>query len=1160
MRKSFNILDSSLDIHQNYLLEASAGTGKTFSIQNLVVRLLAESTERINRLSLDEILIVTFTRAATRELKIRIRSNLNEAIDILEKNDIKRAPDYLRNYLAQGDEITSSIKRRLQEALFLFDQAQIFTIHSFCSRMMQQFILESNTTSQPMVGESTPFPRSELIGVIRDFFRTEIRHHHFSPSQMAIYLKHDPNQLKLIKCIQSNYECFSGKTFGEASAQFRKVMRSLNLKSEHLIADFQSQAPYYSNFNKETKEEILEKICRFARLFDKNEWCDEDFDSLIDDGFIWTKALDPHLRKKNYRSDIQLHYPSLTEQFKMILEPLIDNAGNFSHILASLAHGCRMHFNRYQQEEEKFSPDDLLLKMKEAIQQKEFRIRVKNRYRAVIVDEFQDTDPLQWEIFSSLFLPPDHTWKGNIYLVGDPKQSIYSFRQADIYTYLAAAKKIGENNTLSLDVNYRSQPQLVNALNILFSQENLPSFIPLPKYASDLPYRTVFSQYQMEQHDPLRGAVHFMIASCEQLLKPTLQKLEEDVYFPFIAEEVLRLNRERNDSFHDFAVLVRDRHQASRLMKFLKTVNIPFSNQRGASLAQSPAIPAIIHLMDAVTHPRNRGKVCAVFGTPLFGWNEKDLKDPEKLDFIYFTIQKLRTTINDKGFSPFFQELLLTSCHPDGPSVIEHLLKRNNGKEFLRDLQQLADSISDSQYVEWNHIDGIIPFLDQIQTWEENDEERVKQYEELSQKGIQILTLHMSKGLEFKVVFALGLINRDQMKEDLIPVESNGTIYLKALQENDPEYLKYCEERDSEKMRQLYVALTRAKRQLYVPIALHFPSEKLKYGESSPIDLLLGRLYQPSASYQDVYERIKQGHSKLIEFIEEVGKNHSMTYSLHSNIELKNKFTEEKLSSLQPPPMVTIPGKPIWITSFTTLSHQSHDVSPIPLWKYPSDFQTPLKTIHTLPASAETGVMLHRILEKITFSDFSFMNHPREAIPLIRPYLQTTPFMDWEEPIAQAIFDTLKIPLLKNDSIFSLSSLKEGSFYREMPFLFPYEAGKQIENVEIKEGLIKGVIDFLFFHEGRYYIVDWKTNWLGQNEECYEKEWMRNSMSENHYFLQASIYTQALKLFLKLVDARPFSECFGGIYYLFLRGIKIGRSTGIFDDFSVCKINGDLLD
>ncbi len=1157
MIRQFNVLDRSLPLHQNYLLEASAGTGKTFSIQNLVVRLLIEENGGEEPLPIQKILVVTFTRATARDLKSRIRANIEGALSHLEAaSDQKDCPDYLKEYLERGGQAIILAKKRLQQALFMFDQAQIFTIHSFCARMLKQFSLESDMGLH-VSSTDEPIPKAELIAIIRDYFRTEVCKENDCPAQLEIYLKGDPDQKRLMTLIQSGHDFFSIPSFENIFMQFKEGMSALKsqygcLESEKLIEDFRKQAANFRNYSSETKEKTLEKIIRFSKLFDQKQWSAADLDKLILDGFVWTKALNPSLFKEKSKFPVDLNYPYITRHFADVLHLLIEEAGDFSRILLRMANDCRKYLKRFQKEEEKLSPDDFLRKMHEALDQPSFFQKVQGSYQAAIVDEFQDTDPLQWQIFSRLFLSENKLWKGNIYLVGDPKQSIYSFRQADIYTYLKASDAIGKNNCLSLNVNYRSTAPLVEALNVLFAEEHLPQFIPLPKKESYLSCNRVQAaqEEQIVSYDEQRGAVHFFIADSSVLEKPSLLKLEINVFFPFMINEIKRLKLEMELSYKQCAVLVRDRKQALRVAEAFESRGIPCHSQRGTSLADSPALQGLTDLIRALMHPHDLGVIRAALASPLMGWTVDELKNSESTEYCLLLIRKLSISLTEKGFALFYQEFLNMQCKPDQKTLLEELLGRLGGLEIYRDLQLIADIVIDHQFIEWNGSEGLVPFLDQFHLWEEHEDERVKRFQDPSADGVRILTLHVSKGLEFEVVFALGLINRSGIRDELIPLEKGNKTVLTPVKEDEETYKSHCEESDSEKMRQLYVALTRAKSRLYIPAALHFPAVNLKWGEASPIELFLARLHRPAATYQELYERIgKERGVNLVEFIEDIGGQHHISYSLHQEVKcsaVEKDYSIDELS-LNPPPAVIVPGTPLWMTSFTSLSRhlEREAIERLPnLLKAPKDFKCIEKTMHSLPANSNTGLLIHAILEKINFNEFRKLENAEQACDLIRPYIRYTPFKEWELSIAALLFHALKTPMIAEK--ICLADLADDQFYREMPFVFPYKKGDGIEELTFKEGLIKGVIDMFFYHEGFYYLVDWKTNWLGPQTLSYDRLSLEKSMLENAYFLQAEIYVEAIRRYLKLVDERPFEECFGGVYYLFLRGMDLGQTTGIY--------------
>ncbi|WP_052354797.1 UvrD-helicase domain-containing protein [Candidatus Protochlamydia sp. R18] len=1153
--KNFNVLDRQLILHQHYLLEASAGTGKTFSIQNIVVRLLIENQLEQEALPLSKILVVTFTKAATRDLKLRIRLNIEYALEVFNEwishsNVLENTPDYLKAVIETGIESVLKAKKKLQQALFEFDQAQIFTIHAFCARMLRQYAIESDIGFHASYGEET-FPPSEILAIIQDFFRTEIRLENFSPAQLEIILKHDPDQKKLLRAIQSGYEFEELPTFQQIYQQFLEGMQNLqrtySINSSLLMEDFQAQAPFFRNYKgAKSKADTLIKISRFVALFDQTEWTVESFDQLIGDGLEWVLALDPTLLK-NPAASFRLNYPGFTALLHHTLERVVYLARDESILIARLAKACQKLLRNYQREEEKLSPDDLLRKMDWAIGQENFLKQIQMIYQAAIIDEFQDTDPLQWQIFRRLFLPQDKTWKGYLYLVGDPKQSIYSFRQADIYTYLAAAQALGHEHCFSLDVNYRSQPALVNALNVLFSPDHTPKFIPLPKTNFHLTYQPVFASTfnQTRLFEDEKGAVHFFMGDGSNKKNSTIQDLEQKVFFPFIAQEIRRLRKQKTLAYSQFAVLVRDRYQALRLAEYFDSYQLPYLNQRGTSLAESPALNALIDLIKAVLHPQNIGTLRTLLGNSLIGWSHEKLHDSSNLESILSVIQSLKQVLIEQGFSIFYDRFLQSCWEKNKLSILEQLLAKEGGVDFYHDLQQIAEIVINHQYHEWNGPEGLIPFLDQFQKWDENEDPRVKRFQDPSKDGIKILTLHVSKGLEFDIVFALGLIQRNSFKDELIPIEKEGKFVLIPLEESSEQRLHYCEEIDAEKMRQLYVAMTRAKYQLYIPISLHIPSEQIKYGEASPLDLLLGRLGQTECSYETLYDRIRHFNGQsFIKFMEEIGSRNGMTYSIHREIFLeKNKKDSVPFIDLEPPKSISILRTPLLMSSFSSLNRiSSFSLSQTP----PHDFNNSIKTEHTLPASSETGILIHELLEKISFRDFKGVNLAVETLPLIRPWIQNEMYRPWENVLAALVYQVLNVDLGVHSSPFCLADIEPSKLVREMTFLFPYESDLAIEGLVEGQGLIKGFIDLIFVHKGKYYIVDWKSNWLGSSNECYDFFHLHQAMLDHNYFVQAKIYTEALKRYLKLVETRSFEECFGGFFYLFLRGIQSNKQSGIY--------------
>lgn len=1168
----FNVLERQQNIHRSYLLEASAGTGKTFSIENIIVRLLLEDGSKGLPLTLEQILVVTFTRAATRDLKQRSRLCIEKALDCLHGN-IQSAPDYLIAYMEKGQECIELGKRRLEQALLAFDQAQIFTIHGFCSQMLRDNIFEGDVGIGSISQEDISL-NAQILKVIRDYFRTELRPESYTPKQLQIIsnaYRDTTSELEqaVLKLINSGYEIDTFLNATEQLDRFSVLMTALkkqyDLKSEYIVEDFVQQAPAYEKLcskNQQVKSEILEIIENFAMLFDKNSWSFKDWDILMSDGLKFVEAIDPSKLKATGKPPApdQLHYPNLTLQLRQSLLPLVSQSRNPSIILARIAKGCQQLQRRYFTEEEIVNYDDLLKAMLQAIQDPRFAEGIRKRYKAAIIDEFQDTDPIQWEIFQTLFM--SQKW-GHLYLVGDPKQSIYAFRQADIYTYLAAADAMGKENHASLDTNFRSQHQLVEALNALFDPVHTPDLISLPRIDKNLPYKPVQANFSIvkKPFKDSHGSIHFCIAPLPSGYTAKKFPLEEyeGSLFPYFASEINRLHTQEGIPLRQCAILVSDRFQAQRLASFLENCHIPFHSQRATNLLDSLALPALRELLIAILHPKQESLLKTGLGGPIIGWTHEKIKelaleaDHRLLEEILNHCYCLRQIWLEQGFANFFNHLLKSSWYPSKQTVAEKLLSFHGGASFYDELQQLANILMKEEYQLQLSPEGFITYLDELAVKQEKDETKFRKQTDATQDAVPIITMHSSKGLEFEVVFALGLISRTRVPDDLIPIRGNNCVQLSYVESSDTDdYIRHCDELDAEKMRQLYVVMTRAKQRLYAPVALTAPEQAPERGCASPMELLLARIGQTCVTPSFLYQCL-QGYdaSNLLKFIESIKEHVSITNQILAGSEQSPiQKPVQQQCSLQQPPHVEIPEKRLFMHSFTTLT-KDHAAGVVDVATPPQNYHAGIKSRHNLPAGSETGTLLHRILETLSFHVVREMSHADQLIPYISPILKNSRLADWDIPVSQMLFDVLTAPLMCGESEFQLCHLSEDHYYKELEFMYPisqmdHENWQGIEGLTASSGFLKGIIDLVFRYKDKYYLLDWKSNWLGPSSQSYDQHSMLLAMEAHRYFIQANIYTIALQRYLKLVDPRPFKEIFGGTFYLFLRGLSPHQSTGIF--------------
>lgn len=910
---SFDVLSSETQILGAHVLEASAGTGKTFAIEHLVVRLLLQEEKEID---LDQMLIVTFTRAATRELRSRIRNNLQQAIDGLLTGD---GASYLISITKKEEAV-----RKIKRALSAFEESSIFTIHGFCHRMLKLFAFEANisfNTSDPDDREYQGIMRAH----VHDFFRTSLHEGIYTAEQLEIVLKK-----------------FKNDTF-------------------HL-------------------EQALIRAMEGGCTPEVGAACDS------------------------------LEAPQL---------------------LLRMAKHCKYNWENKKLRDH-LSPDEILKKMQESLQNPHFAQRVAKKYQAVIIDEFQDTDPIQWAIFEHLFTAVSQP--AAFYLVGDPKQSIYGFRSADIYTYLRAVDKIG--NVSFLDTNYRSLPSLVSALNVFF--ESAP-WITLPKTQENLSFHPVKAKSTEEG-----GRLHFFIAqglATREKKWPSTQ-LEEEQLFPYIAHTCQEYQGKT------IAVLVKDRFQAERIHLYFQKSGISSVVKQGFDLKESSEFQAFYTILKAVNTPRSLSSLRKALVTSLIGWTATDLGDEERLQQAKRQFLEYKELWESQGFSFFVRQWI-------EDHAIEMTLP-------LRQLLELLLSSSEPFFL----------MQEMIQS-----EEKISLRLEENLGDIVIMTTHMSKGLEFDVVFALGLASRHMAQEEFMKTDRG----LVLFGEDSLETVLVEKEQEAEKLRNLYVALTRAKISLYVPVIIDTQG---KNGERSPIELFLEKALSGKITQE-----------KLITFIEKFA-----TYTV-INHAIERIYKE--------PPAVreeTVREIPKWypkeeILSFSALAQKSaeHSFSPVEA---------------VIPLGSETGTLVHACFEKILENSGHHPFQEKKCKQVIARVCKSTPL----EGLHEAIFEMVHAALHKELDGFMLSQVPAEQMLLEMEFLYP-----------LNGNMMKGFVDLCFVWEGKYYFLDWKTNYL----ENYGKEFLVKAMEEQDYFLQAKLYSEALKRYVKLFDM-PVE--FGGAFYYFLRG------------------------
>jgi exodeoxyribonuclease V beta subunit len=1105
----FDILDRTLNVFTPHFLEASAGTGKTFAIEHLFTRLLIEGETPF---IVEQILVVTFTRAAARELKWRIRKNLVRAKEELQSS--QPSFDYLAAVCEKGDAAIQLAVEKLDAALICFDAAQIYTLHGFCHRLLNEFALEANVHLE-LADPDEQTHRGLLEQCVRDYLKTAVSAPNYSPVQVKLLLKryqHDPKKLisALTELVSSNKEIASFPTHADFLQAFVQAMSLFPvIEAEALKADIELLK---SQYKKMTDEELNPQIALLCAILERKQCTIEEFDELIKKECFLAKMGEDNLKvRAKMPASTALRYPGIIEQLRQQILPYLEQARDPQRIFLRLAREIQEHCQTLLEKMEHFTPDALLVKVQQALEKTEFIESVRQKYRAVIIDEFQDTDSIQWNICQKLFV----SHLDVVCLVGDPKQSIYAFRNADVYTYLAASKAMEGTAKKHLDTNYRSTPHLVEALNALFAKAG-SGWMTLPMRDEQLEVLPVKAGSRTPWEEKSAPIQFFVGSSKKGKSKrfPTKELFEKNI-FPFIASEIFAL-RAKATEYHDIAILVKDRYQAEELINYLKQVGIPSAFKRGAPITSSFAYFALKELLTAVLAPDDLSKLKIALGGPLVAWTEAQLRNTLKDSSLLQAkakMQILHDLLVQKGFGFFFPAFLNTSWDEREGSLLESLLNRGDLSLYL-DLRKLAELLIEEEMLNGLKAEDFLSFLEAISTDFAQNEGRFRIPAQEEQGSVIVMTIHMSKGLEFDTVFALGLSSRHPLA-DTISVKKNGRSLATLFDVTDPICQLAVAEADAEKMRQLYVALTRAKKRLYIPLIFDEDHKEIEYGEAAPIELFFTRMLEPKASHTELYQRAQTLDAAVIQpLLDSLAPK--VSYRLLDEaspvIGLDNKSASWELSCPSPLALAIYPEQ---LSSFTSLAKKDpHLVEGIPFKEGPL-------SIHTLPLGSQTGHLLHLLLEKIFKKGLHHLQDEQGIFTLIEQHLAHSPLQPWQPLFFPWIRELLTQPL----NGFALCALSRQQFQQEMGFFFP-----------IANGMMKGFADLCFEWAGRYYLLDWKSNYLGHCDEDYTQESMAKAMALNQYDLQAGIYAAALKRFVKLFDKRPFSECFGGAFYYFIRG------------------------
>ena len=1177
---TFDLVHTPLDLGVTRL-EASAGTGKTFALAGIFLRLLVEE-----KIPASDILVVTFTEAATAELRDRIRRRLAEALLALEGKPTE--DELLLALVARTQARREAAINSLRNALEIFDLISISTIHGFCQRTLSDNAFESGGLfNVELVADQDSLIRE----IAADYFRRHIYsgntlrasialHQNLTPDVFAALLKRFLTypELKLLPTAPpralAEVIVDLENTFAKCASEWTTLAKNRSQLLNFFIRDKKWATKEHAKENL-----IAEAMARLDAGFVAGKMSTAVWEAI---NFFSISAIRNHVGKKK---EMPQPHPPLFDE----CEKLVSLATEFA--LAQRLDFLRMAreaLSKRKQEAKQQSYDDLISRLAVALDGSSGNAlanSVRKKFRVALIDESQDTDPLQWKIFRRIFA---ESAEHRLYLIGDPKQAIYGFRGADVNTYLSAAETATEK--FSLDTNWRSETALVNAVNTIFESagettafvEEQISFEPVRAAKNADAQPIIFPDgvrpppFQVWSWSAENGSLS---SKSPQKLLPAAVAIE----ISKLLRDDVRIQNQRLNP-RDIAVLVESHRQAGWVQKALHELQIPSVEQAMDSVFESDEARELQWILAAILNPAREAAVKCALTTDALGLNGNDLEKLTANEFLWQTrLQEFtgfRGSWERDGFFSMFSQLLRAE------KIIENLLRFPDGERRITNVLHLAELLETASRAEHLGAARLVQWLKKRRASEEAAADEFQLRLESDEDAVQIITIHRAKGLEYPVVFCpfiskdagLGQIRNNRKKvmdvvlfHDLVTKNVTWDLNPEPAPAHEQQATK---EQLAEKVRLLYVALTRARHRCYLISA---PSAKKK--STALAWLLNGRsenLADPVAFLEAQDANATVWKNRWLALAEK-----SPTSIAVDDLPLEagvlwqpEKSVAAKLISKSCDREI----KPSWfLSSFTHLSQQVlspletatttdlPDYDATRVEPKPNAIEDEIAAgIFALPAGARTGDCLHKILEQ-----FDFANDDKASTAILaKQQLETFGLAEARhvEAVAEMLERLRHAPLDFENPNFTLAHVGSTQRLSEMEFHFPtgqLDAGellKVIRDDKISpvakrvaprvEGFLKGFIDLIFEFDGRFYIVDWKSNLLGHHVEDYNAAAMQREIVELGYDLQYHIYAVALDKYLRarLVNYN-YEKHFGGVRYIFLRGLAPGKSElGIFRD------------
>ena len=1150
------------------LLEASAGTGKTFSIKHLVLRFIVEHNKQIDR-----ILVVTFTRAATAELSTRIREHLNETVRYTEA--CRRVAESLKNCeTGLSDSAEKAVARDLVGA------ARTAGLET------EPFEALTNETDSLIVDQVRRWAEMTTVSETREGER--------------VPLSFDLQLTRLRRALSNfdNAAIYTIHSFCRQMLDTRAFSASGALEWELVPddADFRRQA--IADFLRRELFRALPDAQHRRQLVDEVKW-----DSILSA----VSAMPAGLVSREIKGD------RLCEERRRFLDEV---PAALQKLKADA--GVAVY-------------DDLLITMWKTIEcekqqpagERAFIRSVREAYQAVLIDEFQDTDPLQYEIFKSLFLPEDpEDWKnGALFFVGDPKQAIYSFRSADLETYFKAREDLIELNRAEgkrarrtviahLPMNYRSSPALVASVNAFFSYTTpMPGaqpkraflnpkldFVPVGfKQGKTGLFLWTDGHWQAmdpfvlragdtfdRAEDGVKAEIDAVTADMVALVRGgqegrvalRAENFEEgrglgDGRPSFVmADETHRVPLRALEP-RDMAILVRgvkNNDALDALRRSLEAHGIRTRLNDDSHICATPEAEELLCVLHAYAAPDDERIVRAARVTRLIGETLDDLEreDDARRTRLRLFFEEGRRQWTRRGLAAILGDLMARF------QTAERLLPVKGGEQALTNFSHLIEILHEAGKT-YNAPSGLIAWFESVmRTLPGGGDERWQVRLASDANLVTVWTIHKSKGLQYPVVYLPFSKNlRQKASADTVQrVHRDGRTVLEIWADQAQESPEHAAEAAEENIRLAYVALTRAACRIMMTAS--YPATVAKGRGAKPEDcaywqLLMG---EPASScrWDDVKARLREMAEKGLLTLDDLQVLTDLEGNPIPSIPRVKAVTDEAAPVLAP----SLSVRSDWgVSSFSKLTRQLSDddnVKTVYSARYRADLTGDAPTMLDFPRGAGAGTTLHRILELADFQRLASETEDEARRVLAeRVIREKMPAFESEKALRNAVAvaadmidDVLNAEILPSVRLRDISpearmaemefllSMPEGLTARHLSDWLARQDAKYavpaLDN-ETLSGFLTGFVDLVFRDgRGRFWVLDWKSNAIVEavrSQADYTEAVMAEEMTKHHYRLQYLLYLVALRRFLKKRLGDLFrDEMIGGAVYVFLRGVK----------------------